>query len=118
MIRFYRGDSLIITCNVRDSKGNPVDLTDYQIRAEIGDYNNTVSIKKANSNVTGGSDDEIYLVDLDTFNVVFTPDDTVQLEPEQEYLLEVEITSPDNVRTTVISETVKPKRDLITWESK
>jgi len=117
MLRFFRGDSLIITCNVRDSKGSSIDLSNYQIRAELGD-GKTISVKKANSNVSGGSDDEIYLVSSDTFNVVFTPSDTAQLEPEQEYVLEVEITSPDNIKTTIVREIVKPKADLITWDSK
>jgi len=117
MIRFFRGDSLIITCNVRDSKGNSIDLSNYQIRAELGD-GRSISIKKANSNVIGGSDDEIHLVSPDTFSVIFTPNDTTQLEPEQEYILEVEITSPDDIKTTIVSEIVKPKADLITWDSK
>jgi len=115
MIEHIRGDTLKIVITVRDSENNLIDLTDYEIRAEIkGD---AVSIKKANSKVPGGSDDEIKIIDTGKMEINFSSDELKNLEASN-YNFEVEITSPDGVKTTIVQDLIKIKEDIITWESK
>ena len=115
-IEVYRGDTLEIPCEVTDAKGSLIDLTNYQIRAEL--HGQRISIKKATANVTGGSDDEIEITDTGQFRITFTSSDTSQLNPQVSYELEVEITSPDGKKLTIIREEVKVREDIITWETK
>jgi len=116
MIEIYRGDTLELLCNIVDSEGNPLDLSNYEIRAEL--YGDGVSIKKASANVTGGSNDEISIVDTGKIKIFFDKTETGQLEPDKTYDIEVEITSPEGKRTTVIRNKILVKSDIINWESK
>jgi len=115
MIEVYRGDTLEIECEVRDSNGELIDLAGSQIRAELTDLSG-VSIKKATANVVGGSDDEVKVTDLGKFVILFTAEEMEQLEA-RDYWLEVEITQGDRV-FTVVREKVRVKEDIITWDSK
>jgi len=111
----YRGDTLEIECEVRDSNGELMDLTESQIRVELTDLSG-VSIKKATANVSGGSDDEVKVTGLGKFIIFFTAEEMGQLEAK-DYWLEVEITQGDKV-FTVIQEKVRVKEDIIAWNSK
>lgn len=116
MIEIYRGDTLELLCNIVDSEGNPLDLSNYEIRAEL--YGNGISIKKANSKVSGGNDNEISIVDIGKIKILFDKTETEQLEPDKTYDIEVEITSPEGKRTTIIRNKILVKSDIINWESK
>jgi len=112
----YRGDTWELEYQILDHNGNPIDLTDYEIRAEI--RNDKHSIKKANSKVPGGSDNEIKVLDTQgNLRITITKEETSQLEAGA-YNLEIEITSPNGVRTTVVKDIINVKEDIITWESK
>jgi len=111
----YRGDTWELEFQILDHEGKPVDLTGYEIRAEIS--NEKHSIKKANSKVPGGSDDEIKVDNQGNIKIIVTKEETAQLK-EGSYNFEIEITSPQGVRTTVVKDTITVRKDLITWESK
>ena len=112
----YRGDTWELEFQILDHKGNPLDLTDYEIRCEI--RNEKHSIKKANSKVSGGSDEEIKVLDNEgNIKIIVPKEETSQLEPGQ-YNLEIEITSPNGIRTTVLKNIIKVEKDIITWESR
>jgi len=117
MIEHIRGDTLKIIVTVKDSDGNLVDLTNYEIRAEIKGEDG-ISIKKANSKVSGGSDDEIKIVDTGRIEINFDKSEMSSLNPNITYKFEVEITSSEGVRTTIVKDLIKIKEDIITWESK
>jgi len=116
MIEHIRGDTLKIIVTVRDSDGNLVDLTNYEIRAEI--KGEDISIKKASANVTGGSSDEVDVTSTGTIEINFSSSETSQLQVGFTYKLEVEITSPEGVKTTIVQDLINVKEDIITWESK
>jgi len=117
MIEHIRGDTLKIIITVRDSDGNLVDLTNYEIRAEIKGEDG-ISIKKASANVSGGSSDEIDVTGTGTIEINFSSSETSQLQVDFTYKLEVEITSPEGVKTTIVQDLINVKEDIITWESK
>jgi len=116
MIEIYRGDTLELLCNIADNENSPINLSDYEIRAEL--CGNGMSIKKANAKVIGGSDEEISIIDIGKIKILFDKTETAQLEPNKTYDIEVEITSPEGKRMTVIRDKVLVKPDIIDWESK
>jgi len=115
MANVYRGDTWEFFIEVYDSDDNLMDLTDYQIRAEL--TNKIVSIKKATSNVVGGSDDEIKITGLGKFKIVFDKTETSSLN-KGSYTLEVELTAPDGTRQTILRDNIFVEEDIITWEEK
>ena len=112
----YRGDTWELEYQILDHNGNPIDLTGYEIRAEIS--NDSTKIKKANSKVPGGSDSEIQILDNQgNIKIVVTKEETAKLSPGT-YNFEIEITSPSGVRTTVVRDIIVVREDIVTWESK
>ena len=112
----YRGDTWELEFQILDHNGNPIDISDYEIRAEI--KNDKHSIKKANAKVSGGSDNEIKVLDTQgNLRIIVTKEETSNLEAGT-YNIEIEITSPNGVRTTVLKDIINVKEDIITWESK
>ena len=111
-----RGDTWRLEYQILDYNGNPIDLSNYEIRAEL--RNDKKSIKKANSKVNGGSDEEIKVLDTKgNIEIIFKKEETANLEVGS-YNLEIEITSPTGERTTVVREILKVEPDIITWEDK
>ncbi len=114
-----RGDTWIFEYQVLDYDNNPIDVRDWEIRAEIS--KGEESLKKANDKVTGGHDSQIEVLDSEgNIKITFQKEDTDDLEISI-YKLEVEITSIEDIygnkhRFTIISETIKVIEDIIQWE--
>lgn len=120
MHSLFRGDTWIFEYQVLDYDNNPIDVTDWEIRAEIS--KGEVSLKKANKNVSGGHDSQIEVLDSQgNIKITFKKVETDDLEVGN-YKFEVEITStPDAYgnkhRFTIISDTLKIVSDLIRWDT-
>jgi len=113
---FWTGDTWEFEYQIVDSKKIPLDVTDWEIRAEI--YKSGVSIKKANSKVVGGSNSQIAILDTNgTILITVDYSETLNLA-EGIYKIEVEITSPTDKKFTVISDNINVRRDKIRWENK
>ena len=114
-----RGDTWIFEYQVLDYDNNPIDVRDWEIRAEIS--KGEESLKKANDKVTGGHDSQIEVLDSEgNIKITFQKEDTDDLEISI-YKFEVEITSIEDIygnkhRFTIISETIKVIEDIIQWE--
>ena len=118
MINIYRGDSWTFEFQILDYNDNPLDVTDWEIRAEITNIKNQ-SIKKGNSKVVGGSDSQIKILDTKgNIQINFFKTETQSIEIG-EIDLEVEITlSSENKRYTVVRETYFVNKDIIRWKDK
>lgn len=116
MLELTRGDSWELEYEVLDQDKNPMTLTGWQIRAEV--KKGTVSIKKANNLVTGGSSTEIHLNTPSKLEVDFVTNDTKDLVPGEFYDFEVEIANDSGKKITVVKELIKILPDIITWTSK
>jgi len=113
---FYRGDTWELNYLISDGDDNSLDLNSWEIRAEIKDNNK--SIKKANNKVTGGSENQIIVLDaIGNIKITINKEESRQLEPGH-VILEVEITSPLGKRFTVIRDSIKVLEDIINWEEK
>jgi len=103
-----RGDTLFIDVTVN------VDLTNWKIRAEMYDNNN--SVRKGSSNVVNGGIDQIDITDPPNgkFTIKFYPSETVLFNKAN---LEVELEDPDGNKYTIIQTKVYLKAERITWSS-
>lgn len=114
----FQGDSIVLSYKLWTSKATntPWDLTDYEIRFQL---NSSTPIKKATSNVSGGSDSQIQITDAENgeFSVMITKIESRALVAG-DYDFEIEVTSPapDYTRTTVLRAVIRIKADLINWE--
>jgi len=111
---FCRGDTWLIPFEVSDSDDNLIDFTYWQIRFEIS--GKEISIKKGNSNVPGGSNDQIRIKGMGQIEIKVPKDETSKCN-EGTYQVELEITSPDGDRFTVVTEHLQVMDDLIKWNS-
>lgn len=118
---YYIGDTISLEFDLFKDKNNkiPWDLTDYQIRFELFKIKPIVSIRKATSNVSGGSDEQIK---LDTsisnkFIINVNESETNKLMPGV-YLFEIEIFHINtNQRVTIAFDTINLLQDKIKWNS-
>jgi len=115
----YTGDSLSLNYVLYESKrlNTRWDLTNHAIRFQLG---SSSPIKKATSNVSGGSDSQIQIIDAENgeFSIFITKIESRALAVG-DYDFEIEVTGPEPsyTRTTVKRGIMRIKSDLITWES-
>ncbi len=114
----YRGDTWKFEYQILDSNKNPIDVTHWEIRAEIVNKNNK-SIRKANDKVSGGSVDQIKVLDnKGNIEIKFKPEETKELN-HGNVTLEVEITLPSyDLKYTVVKERFFVNDDIIDWTDK
>jgi hypothetical protein len=113
---YFQGDTLDIYYQIKDAQNVPIDLTNWQIRAEINNFG-PVKIKKATKNVNGGSDDQISIIDsLGNIKITVEKEQTTDMNPGN-YTIEIEITSPLGKRYTIVQDTIKIDKDIIDWEN-
>ena len=108
------GDTWEFEYIVKDNQNKIFDFSNYAIRAEIKDNANN-RIKIANSLVNGGSNTQIYY-DNDRLFLIFPLGKTATMISGSA-ILEVEITSSDGKRYTIIQDSYVIKPDLIKWDS-
>lgn len=115
---FYRGDTIELEFQQYQNKTNNTfwNLTNHQIRFSLK-YNENL-IKKATSNISGGSSNQINVIDAEKgkFLVIINKDESKLLEPG-EYVYEIEITTPENKRYTVLQHKLKILSHIIDWET-
>ena len=114
LAEFFRGDTLEIFIQIADNNSIPIDLTNWEVRAQI---TNTapINIKKATKNVQGGSDTQIAVLDnTGNIKIVVEKELSSTMNPGN-YQLEIEITSPNGYRRTVVSDSILIKQDIINW---
>ena len=114
----YRGDSWEINIQITDSEGQVFDVSNWEIRAEISYVigSNKTSIKKANNLVNGGSVNQIKVLDNQgNIEIIVEKEETMNLEAG-EHIVEVEITSSQGKRYTVVRDLLQVKHDIITWQ--
>lgn len=116
LAEFFRGDTLEIFIQIADNNNTPIDLTNWEIRAHI---TNTapINIKKATKNVLGGNDNQIQVLDtIGNIKIIVEKELSSTMNPGH-YQIEVEITSPNGYRRTVVSDSILIKQDIINWSS-
>ena len=113
---FFQGDTLEIFYQMKDAQNNPLDLTNWQIRAEITNVA-PIRIRKATANVRGGSDNQITILDnLGNFKITIEKEECSTMNLGM-YTLEIEITSPLGKRYTIVQDQIEIKKDIIDWEN-
>lgn len=116
MRELFRGDTWELEYKILDTDGTSLDLTDWEIRCEIA--NKAFSIKKANNKVVGGNDTQIKVLDtIGNIKIMVTKEESTMLELAI-FDLEVEITSPQGKCITIVKDTIKVIKDIITWKEK
>jgi uncharacterized membrane-anchored protein len=121
MKEFYRGDSVLLNYQILQDDGTPFDLTNWQIRAELTDTQKQVRIKKASSNVPGGSESQIKIVNAvnGEIQVRIESSETQNLIPNTIYNFEVEITNlSQGLKYTVVRDQFMVLEDIIDWTNK
>lgn len=112
---FYRGDTIEMEFVLYRNKsaGEYWDLTNHQIRFQL---NGPTTIKKATANVTGGGNDQILVEDAvhGKFLVIITKTESDTLTPN-DYDYEIEVTTPEATRFTVLQNQIRIMQDMITW---
>jgi hypothetical protein len=113
---YYQGDTLELEFQLFKNKtaNEYWDLTGAKIRFEL--HIASISIKKATENITGGSDDQIRLLDASKgiFLIVITKEESASLFP-QDYNFEIQIDTAEDNRYTVLSDSLRILPNLIDW---
>lgn len=119
MLNLDSGRTWIFSYAILDHAKNPLDVTDWEIRAEISDGEK--SLKKANHLVAGGSNTQIKVLDTEgNIQVVFNPEETIQLGFKT-YNFEIVVRSTADINGvrhtfTVVKEQITPVKSLITLD--
>lgn len=116
MNTFFRGDTIKLLFQLfkDESKTNYWNLTDNEIRFQL--TSGSVVIKKATANVTGGSDEQIYIVNASRglFEIIIEATESSTLSAgEAKY--EIQVTNENNEIYTVLQGIITIKEDLIQW---
>jgi hypothetical protein len=113
---FYKGDTIELEFQLFKNKATNEywNLGSHQIRFQL---QSSPNIKKATSNVSGGSDEQINITNptQGIFVVIITG--IVIPVGEYEYEIEVTTPSPNPKHYTVLRSTIRIVEDFITWES-
>lgn len=110
---FIQGDVFYIPFIYTDEDNNPINLTNYEIRFEL--FRGEMSIKKANSVVSGGSADQIEVnEEAGEFTVIVLPNETKDLTGV--YNIEIELKDPDGYPETVLQDKIQVLPEKITWD--
>jgi len=113
LLKRFKSDSMDINIDLG------LDITGYQIRAEIWDNQTPVnSIKKANNAVTGGDSTQIEVSNAVTgsFIIHILANETLPLEGDIK--VEIEVTKPSGFKETVYSNHLQLLEKRITWVNK
>lgn len=112
----FRGDTWDLEYQISDKNDNFLDVTDWEIRCEI--KSEKISIKKANNKVNGGSIEQIKVLDDEGNIIIFIKKEETKICNKGVYSLEIEITSSEGKRYTVVKDEIKVEEDDIRWEDK
>lgn len=108
-----KGDSFDLTFNLIMNDGSIPDLLNYKIRCEIYDSSHHIRLASDNS---GGSDDEIKVVNLGKFRIYFAKDLTADFDDVSNIEVEVETTDSPSKKFTILQEEIRFKNQRINWE--
>jgi hypothetical protein len=112
---FYKGDTIEMEFVLYRNKCTHEywDLTNHQIRFQL---NGPTAIKKATVNVTGGGDDQIKILDAThgKFLIIVTKIESDTLTPN-DYDYEIELTTPEGERFTILQNPIRIMQDIVTW---
>jgi len=115
--KFYRGDSIKLYFQLFKNKstGEFWNLTNYSIRAII--YKDNVNLKRVTSNVTGGSDEQILILDAikGEFLVNVNDQESLLFVPGT-YKVQIKI-SISNESFTVFEDSLIVKETKIDWRN-
>lgn len=111
---FVKGDSIDFNCEVKDEEDVIIDITDYKIRFEMWDDDNT--LKKATTN-SGGSDSQILITEPENGKFIIYIDKNETAEFSITPQIEVEIENAQGKKYTVLQDTIKLEDQRITWET-
>jgi len=115
---YIKGDTIEMQFQLFQDKVNNVywNLTGHQVRFQL---NTTPKIYKATSNVTGGSSDQINIIDAahGIFLVSITCEESAEIAPG-DYKFEIQVTtpSPNLKKYTVEQSTLRVHDEVIVWE--
>ena len=109
------GDTWEFEYVIRDNQGQAIDLSTYAIRAAIID-NTGKNIKIANAKVGGGSITQITNDSNGKINLIFSMAKTSLIKSGHAQL-EIEITSLEGKRYTVVQDSYNVKAGLINWDT-
>ena len=105
------GDTVELLFQLFRNENECWDLTNYQIRFQVND------IKKATANVSGGSDDEINIIEPQNGKFIVTIN-AGELNKTGDFNYEIEIRSPEGKVYTVAKGVIRVVKQLITWDEK
>jgi len=115
---FFTGDTVELQFQLFKNKSNNEywDVSGAKIKFEL--HLDGVSIKKATSNVVGGGDEQIHIIDAESGSfLVVIPAVQTQLVAPREYNFQIQIITADNKVYTVIQDTIRLIEALIKWDS-
>lgn len=114
VLEWYKGNSRTYRFTVLE-KGttNPINITDWPIAAEVWDAG-TGQVKKSTTNITGGADDQIKIIDGDAgiFEVYFLKGETLDFEQDGAFEVTEYNDGGENTLYRVALKFLKPK---INW---
>jgi hypothetical protein len=115
---FYKGDTLELQFQIFKNKTNNEywNLTNYKIRFEL--QIDDSHIKKATENVTGGSDEQITILDAleGSFIINISASESKNL-PVGDYNISIQIESEEGKKYTVVTDKIRILPAQIDWES-
>ena len=117
---FIKGDTIDLQFQLFKDKSTTEywDLTNHEIRFQL---NTPTKIYKATANVTGGSDEQISLVDagkgIFLVSVTFT-ESAGLVSGDYTYEIQVTTPSPNPQKYTVLQSSLRIVDESITWEGK
>lgn len=118
---YYKGDSIELEFQLYRNKSinQYWDLTNHQIRFQLGTGTN--AIKKATANVSGGSNSQIEITNAvqGIFIIRILKTETSNLATGNDYDFEIEVTTPAPAysRYTVLQAELRLLPEMITWDA-
>lgn len=112
-----KGDTIELQYQLFKDKANCEywNLTSHEIRFQL---NTSIKIYKATANVSGGSSDQINITEptQGIFVIIISPEESVEIEPG-DYSYEIQVTTPDGDKYTVLQSQIRVVDESITWSS-
>jgi len=109
------GDTWEFEYLITDKQGQALDLTSFAIRASILDSASTL-LKIGSKEVSGGSDEQITGTSDGKLNLEF-PAGKTSTTKQGSAQLEVEITSGEGKRYTIVQDSYLIAKGIITWQN-
>jgi len=114
---FIKGDTIELQFQLFKNKctNEYWNLLNHQIRFQL---NTDPKIYRSTANVVGGSNDEISLPDAvnGIFLVTITKEESSIIIPG-DYTYEIQVTTPEGKRYTVLQSSLRIVEEVITWEN-